>query len=266
MIYPGYLLNPGDMFQVDPERVMYATGAPKDREDRVATRALRKRIKAQKEAATESVPEEASEESPAAPAAEEKTPEEAEKAKRKEHKTELSSILQQAKDLLANQKSDLAAKRKQSIRAFASTVRKSIGNVNRTAPEDLDSELQKLMSKLSVEEAEMLNKNSEPKFVDESEKAGPVSTENADKLLLRAALREIKENPVDASKPYATPWRPKPFMNAFAFIPRYLEVNHNICSAVYLRHPVARPNLAEVPSPFSYETSQLAFTWYLRRR
>ncbi|KAK4969242.1 hypothetical protein LTR66_011730, partial [Elasticomyces elasticus] len=29
MIYPGYLLNPGDMFSVDPDRVMYATGARK---------------------------------------------------------------------------------------------------------------------------------------------------------------------------------------------------------------------------------------------
>src|SRR5437763_8280251 len=29
MIYPGYMLNPGDMFQVDPERVLFAIGAPK---------------------------------------------------------------------------------------------------------------------------------------------------------------------------------------------------------------------------------------------
>ena len=55
-------------------------------------------------------------------------------------------------------------------------------------------------------------------------------------------------------------------MSAFAFIPRYLEVNHNVCSAVYLRHPVARPGLAEVPSPISNETASLAFNWYLRRR
>jgi len=29
MIYPSYQLNPGDMFSVDTERVMFATGAPK---------------------------------------------------------------------------------------------------------------------------------------------------------------------------------------------------------------------------------------------
>lgn len=62
------------------------------------------------------------------------------------------------------------------------------------------------------------------------------------------------------------PWRPREYMSAFAFIPRYLEVNQNICSAVYLRHPVARPGLAEVPTPFPEPLSQLAFNWFLRRR
>lgn len=62
------------------------------------------------------------------------------------------------------------------------------------------------------------------------------------------------------------PWESKNYMSAFAFIPRYLEVNQNVCSAVYLRHPVARPGLAEVPSPFGEETQTLAFQWYLRRR
>jgi hypothetical protein len=87
-----------------------------------------------------------------------------------------------------------------------------------------------------------------------------------DAMLLQQALQRARENPVDASKPYATPWRPRDYMSAFAFIPRYLEVNQNVCSAVYLRHPVARPGLAEVPTPLSAETMGLAFNWYLRRR
>lgn len=72
--------------------------------------------------------------------------------------------------------------------------------------------------------------------------------------------------PGGGSKTYPLPWRPKPFMSAFAFIPRYLEVRQNICAGVYLRHPVARPGLSEVPSPFPMETMQLAYNWYLRRR
>jgi len=74
------------------------------------------------------------------------------------------------------------------------------------------------------------------------------------------------ENPIDPSKPYRTPWAPRKYLAPFAFIPRYLEVNQNICAAVYLRHPVARPGLSEVPTPFQYDVSQLAFNWYLRRR
>lgn len=83
---------------------------------------------------------------------------------------------------------------------------------------------------------------------------------------LAALLKEDAENPMDESKPYATPWRPRAYMAPFAFIPRYLEVNPNICAAVYLRHPVARRGMAEVPTPFNYLTNQLAHNWYLRRR
>ena len=62
MVYPGYLLNPGDMFQVEPERVLYATGAPKDREERRSSRLARRKPSAKKEADSETT----SESSPAA--------------------------------------------------------------------------------------------------------------------------------------------------------------------------------------------------------
>lgn len=83
---------------------------------------------------------------------------------------------------------------------------------------------------------------------------------------LASFLEDLKSNPMDASKPYKTPWEPRPYMSPFAFIPRYLEVNQNICAAVYLRHPVARQGMAEIPSPFPPEVHELAFNWYLRRR
>lgn len=50
----------------------------------------------------------------------------------------------------------------------------------------------------------------------------------------------------DPTKPYRTPWRPRYYLSAFAFIPQYLEVNHNIGHAVYLRDPVAKPGISEV--------------------
>ena len=43
MRQPSYLLNPGDLFQVDPERVMYATGAPKNKFERREARLERKK-------------------------------------------------------------------------------------------------------------------------------------------------------------------------------------------------------------------------------
>jgi hypothetical protein len=83
---------------------------------------------------------------------------------------------------------------------------------------------------------------------------------------LQRALTQMRDNPLDNSKTYSTPWQPRQYMSAFAFIPRYLEVNQNICAAVYLRHPVARPGSAEVPTPFGESIATPAYGWYLRRR
>lgn len=100
-----------------------------------------------------------------------------------------------------------------------------------------------------------------------SSRRPPLDTLNPQKLARLEKMIETEvENPVDGRKPYLTPWEPRPYMSAFAFIPRYLEVNQNICAAVYLRHPVARRGYAEVPSPFPPNVMQLAFNWYLRRR
>lgn len=256
MIYPGYLLNPGDMFQVEPERVLFATGAPKDVNDRAATRRARKAVAAKEERAKAREVEDG-EAATETPAALEVVEDEA--AKRKAHKIELKQLLNQAKDVLESTKDTATAKRKQQLRAFTSTVRKAIGNVNKKSTDSLEEELDTLFSRLAL---------STPKKED-SEVQAQVSTQNVsaeDRKAIYKAIKELQQNPVDSTKPYATPWRPKPYMPAFAFIPKYLEVNQNICSAVYLRHPVARAGLAEVPTPFHPVTSQLAFNWYLRRR
>lgn len=98
------------------------------------------------------------------------------------------------------------------------------------------------------------------------EKAAKTGFSDDELEILREALRQLRENPIDHTKPYATPWRPREYMSAFAFIPRYLEVNQNICAAVYLRHPVARPGMSEVPTPYDESIMGAAFAWYLRRR
>jgi ribosomal protein S4 len=257
MLYPAYQLNPGDMFQVDPDRVLFATGKPK------------KKVQARKSGgATESdlAEEEQAEEDAEGEgeAAEAESPETVAGEEIKDPKEVLTSLLYQAKDVLAGD-TDASAKRKRALRAFQKTVRRTLSRKNSqtAAMEDLESQFAELTSKLNISVAEPASTNPEDKQTPSTETRTITSFQ---KKQIEQALAVMRENPVDPSKPYATPWMPRPFMSAFAFIPRYLEVQHSICSAVYLRHPVVRPGLAEVPTPFNSEVLGLAFNWYLKRR
>ncbi|EON63612.1 hypothetical protein W97_02840 [Coniosporium apollinis CBS 100218] len=267
MIYPGYMLNPGDMFQVDPERVMWATGARKD-QDKYETSGEYMTTPEENEPVDEVAEEDedarpASAESPStasaadAPEATERTPEELRK--------ELTALMDQAKILLKDPK-DLSPKQKIELRSFRTNLKRAISRNKATESEaeDYESQLAALTARLAVSPS---SSNSSTSSANTS--AVPTEVEDLTKeqaKLLKEALQRAHENPYDPSKPYLTPWAPRPYMSAFAFIPRYLEVSHSICSAVYLRHPVARPGLAEVPTPFHKETNQLAHAWYLRRR
>ncbi|KAH8804727.1 hypothetical protein F5884DRAFT_822689 [Xylogone sp. PMI_703] len=257
MIYPGYLLNPGDMFQVDPERVLYATGAPKDRSQIRRGRGMKRAIQARARQIAQS--KDAAKTEPAAVSNPEQMDE---MTRRKLRKKELKQLLESSNVLAKDKKAELSAKRKQELRALHKTLRNTIGKANTRPVEDLEKELQDLTTQL-----ESIVLSTQPAEEEKPKEQKPQTNSEAQlKLTLKEAVRRAKENPIDESKPYATPWRPRQYMSAFAFIPRYLEVNQSICSAVYLRHPVARPGLAEVPSPFPADIQQLAYTWYLRRR
>ncbi|KAJ6584308.1 hypothetical protein B0H10DRAFT_2168078 [Mycena sp. CBHHK59/15] len=58
---------------------------------------------------------------------------------------------------------------------------------------------------------------------------------------------------------YASPW---------LFIPAYLEVSFAMCSAVYVRHPTARPQYSEIPTPYDAdgEVIRAAWEWYVKNR
>lgn len=262
MIYPGYQLNPGDMFQVEPERVMFATGAPKDARERRAGRKARQK----KEAADKTQDESSTSPSPSSETAPEPTPDDSPKDK----KEELRSLLSQARTLLtSSSSSSLSGKRKQDLRSFQRLLKKTLSRTHlfpqssTIVTDSLDAQLQELTQKLSLNPAPQSLSRDE--HID-SRSLSPETMTPENSKVLRRALEEARGNPIDVTKPYATPWRPRPYMSAFAFIPRYLEVHHKICSAVYLRHPVARPGLAEVPTPFGNDVNSLAFNWYLRRR
>lgn len=294
MIYPGYQLNPGDMFSVDPDKVMYATGARKIRKDKSISnqhiRARKEAAEAAKQARLEQE-QDLEDESEAGLATLESDEErEAMSKLPQDHddpKEALKSLVVRAQRVLGDSKRKLSGRRQQELREFSRSIRKTMSKL-RGIEEDkveetidgLETGLAEILTKIpqddsprdvaldTAADAAARDQATEDRPSNKQMQDGRTDSHRArmDAELLHAALKRARENPVDPSKPYATPWQPRDYMSAFAFIPRYLEVNQNICSAVYLRHPVARPGLAEVPTPFHGETLGLAFNWYLRRR
>ena len=264
MIYPGYQLNPGDMFQVSPERVLFATGAPKDSRERKTGRKIRKALKAERaRAAEDSETAQSKSQNRASEQPTEATP------PNSTPKQTLKELLKQAKNYLSTPSHALTARRKQDLRTFQAAVKRALSKRDEGATLTLEGQLEEIVTRMAPEPAAEASTSAEgeaptmssPELQAEASKLNPEQMQ-----VLRKALKEARENPVDPSKPYSTPWRPRAFMSAFAFIPRYLEVNPNVCAAVYIRHPVARPGLAEVPTPFNDEVNSLAHNWYLRRR
>ena len=207
-----------------------------------------------------------------AEAEEAETTEAAAAATNKYHKATLKLLIKQAKDILDDpkEKGKLSGKKKQAMRAFTRQVRSTMSRI-RGESDTLKTEQGEAPVADTVAELqtamETLGGSAPASGASEAEEADAI-VPSRDAALIREALdlATPSSGSKDASKPYATPWRPREFMSAFAFIPRYLEVHHRICSAVYLRHPVARPGRAEVPTPYSDTIYQLAHNWYLRRR
>ncbi|KAH7072242.1 hypothetical protein BKA63DRAFT_65698 [Paraphoma chrysanthemicola] len=256
MIYPGYQLNPGDMFQVEPSSVMFATGAPKTRSS-LARRITREKAAARAEAREQNPPRPPPKTTSVESTRDEPTP--------TELKKHMQALIEQVDELLEE---DVKAKDKQKFRAFRQSVKKAIGLWKTANPETistLDTQFEFLKTQIAERSATSSKDTStvEP-LISEEDQAK--LREAFEKLRLETEHTSAWNPKRNNAAPYATPWRPRDYMSAFAFIPRYLEVNQNVCAAVYLRHPVARPGLAEVPTPFHIETGQLAFNWYLRRR
>lgn len=268
MPYPGYMLNPGDMFQVEPSSVMFATGAQKERSSTA------RRVAKEKAAARAAAREASGGQTPRQPpAAEPIVPSKGDEPTPAELKKHLQALQDDIAAVLAE---DVGAKDKQKFRAFRATVKRAIGLWRTASPESistLDTQFEFLKTQLAHHSAAASTKPTTSTTSSTTTEDDSLFTPEHTAQLRRAfdKLRLETEhtsawNARNAAAPYATPWRPRDYMSAFAFIPRYLEVNQNICAAVYLRHPVARPGLGEVPTPFHYETGQLAFNWYLRRR
>lgn len=309
MIYPGYLLNPGDLFQVEPETVLFATGAPKDSEQKRAGRQIHRarrngnvsmeKMRAQIAERKASNEDKASEKDSSEALISSKsstTTLQDNPQYRKARRDNTIIMIRQAEKRQSDKGKSLSAKQKQQIRAFIKHAKAFQSRIFTKPIKELEKERLALVDEFQdavpshaqrekdIQAAKKAAKEAAEKAATEAAienaqdaddvEAAPKSTKKSygqrlseEKIAdLEKHIAGLRLGSVDPSKPYATPWRPRDFMSAFAFIPRYLEVNPKICSAVYLRHPVARPGLTEVPTPFPGDIQQLAFTWYLRRR
>jgi len=262
MVFPGYQLNPGDLFQVDVERVMTSTGRPRPSQAKKYV-AHKKRVKVSQDgedavtAEAETV-EENIESEEAEPLDEE--------AIRAAKVNALRQIRERAKDVIKSHKSDMPGNRKKALRALMKEARANMSRGQRASTpvqdtQDIVDRLTRTLAELQVGHGQRKDAEKEQSSTAELE----VTLTKRDLALIKQQVKLELENPYDPSKPYLTPWLPRPYMSPFAFIPRYLEVNQKICAAVYLRHPVARKGAAEVPTPFPENISQMAFNWYLRR-
>ncbi|TDL20544.1 alpha-L RNA-binding motif-containing protein [Rickenella mellea] len=68
--------------------------------------------------------------------------------------------------------------------------------------------------------------------------------------------------------PSYTPFTLPPYAAPFIFIPPYIEVSFQTCSAILLRYPTARHGYSEVPTPYDAdgEIMRLTWEWYGRHR
>lgn len=322
---PTYMLNPGDMFQVNPEMVKFATGIHKGQpgieppqdattqanvaEDGPSPADLLADVQLESTTSTgkEEIVEDQGAETDLSP-----------KEEAKRLRVNLQKLMAEAKQVLEIDKQQLNATTKRRIRDWRQKARQLLSKTGRQLKKEVDDTTTTATAASSASDTEVLNqlndfvkgltlediKAGTGNVIKERENGeGATATSTQEKISEEAAasaahipdittidvagessgrLRALSDAELvklgtvledeaaavtDARRrtPYAYPWRPRPYMAAFAYIPRYLEVNPNICAAVYLRHPVARPGRAEVPTPFPEWINALAFNYYLRR-
>ncbi|KIK01189.1 hypothetical protein K443DRAFT_678653 [Laccaria amethystina LaAM-08-1] len=78
------------------------------------------------------------------------------------------------------------------------------------------------------------------------------------------------EPPQKDSKPpdSLTPFHLPTYASPWLFIPAYIEPSFPTCSAIYVRHPTARPGYSEIPTPYDADGAlvRFAWEWYVQRR
>jgi len=112
----------------------------------------------------------------------------------------------------------------------------------------------------------------DPKFISFLQPRAPGADKSSEELAAEEPRDEtpvLTEQPAPEAKDKAlTPFHLPAYASPFIFIPAYLEVSFPTCSAVYVRHPTARPGYSEIPTPYDAdgEIVRLAWEWYSKVR
>jgi hypothetical protein len=72
---------------------------------------------------------------------------------------------------------------------------------------------------------------------------------------------------INENQPSLTPFYLPLYASPWLFIPAYIEPCFTTCSAIYVRHPTARPGYSEIPTPYDAdgEVVRFAWEWYMQR-
>lgn len=104
----------------------------------------------------------------------------------------------------------------------------------------------------------------------------PAQPTPAEQAIIDAHLAKegaATEAPAEETQPSKTdvgltPFYLPHFASPWLFIPAYIEPCFTTCSAIYVRHPTARPGYSEIPTPYDAdgEVVRFAWEWYVERR
>jgi ribosomal protein S4 len=112
----------------------------------------------------------------------------------------------------------------------------------------------------------------ESEVVEEATETTAEATEETTPTETAESTESTEAAPAEPSPPTTKPKSAKPdtakawfTLPAYAaphlFVPAYLEPNFKTCSAVYVRHPTARPGYSEIPSPYDADGEVMSLSW-----
>jgi len=117
------------------------------------------------------------------------------------------------------------------------------------------------------EEVERNNREVEANNEEGNKESGE-STPEAEVSSTDAAAEGPVPNGKTKEKTSVTPFYLPAYASPWLFIPAYIEVSFQTCSAIYVRHPTARPGYSEIPTPYDADGALIryAWEWYVQRR